>query len=584
MLKNKRKSLHIGLWITGLLLAATGIFSFWVSYHYKNIIRQQLPSLVAKNTDSLYNVSLGDISINVLTRTVTLKNVRFAPDSVRRDFLKQNNRLPAKLLSVAITEIHIAGIEWENLASNSSFDCKYIIINSPTILIDGAPKPLDSLTGKDTSTKKAAIEMISAGKIDILNPIVTYHYVSDTSDYSLWIKGGKVLLSDWKLETGKGLDTSTFFFARNAEIALDSFNYVKKGSPYGIGASGLAFSTAGKSIDLRKVFIHITGSKENFYKEAGQQKDIYDLFFPSIKIAGLDWKGLLNKGTLHADTMQIADPSLEIYFSRLYAPNTKSKVGNYPHQLLTKIGLPLDIQTMQLTNGHFKYTEMSATTHKEGVIRFEQVSGTMNNITNIDTLIAKNEKCYIKLKGKYMDHGDIAATFMLLLSDKKGYFTVDGTAINVDAADVNQPAKALALTEVTSFHLNKLDMHVEGNEDYGKGKFTMLYDDLNITFLKMNEDNKTDKKGKGALSFLANTLALYSSNPMPGKEVRQITTSIKRDPYKGFFSLIWKNVFMGAKNTALRSPELVENVKGAVKAETPEKKKTFLRKIFGKKK
>lgn len=584
MLKNKRKKLHIGLWIAGILLVAIGIFSFWVSYHYKRIIREQLPSIVAKNTDSLYRVSLGDISINVLTRTVTLKNVRFAPDSQRRAFFKLNNRLPATLLSVAVTEIHIAGIEWENLAANSSFDCKYIIINSPSVLIDGAPKPLDSLTGKDTSTKKGAIETISAGKIDILNPTVTYHYVSDSSDYTLWTKGGKILLSDWKLEPGKGLDTSTFFFARNSEIILDSFNYIKKGSQYGIGAAGLAFSTTNNSLGLKKVFVKITGSKEDFYKDAGQQKDIYDLYFPTISIAGLDWKGLLNRGTLTADTMNIADPSLEIYFSRLYAPNTKSKVGNYPHQLLSKIGLHLDIRTMRLTNGHFKYTEMSAVTHKEGSIRFEQVNGTMNNVTNIDTLIAKNDKCYIKLKGKYMDRGDIAATFMLLLSDKKGYFTVDGTATNIDAADVNQPAKALALTEVSSFHLNKLDMHVEGNEDYGKGNFTMLYDDLNITFLKINEDNQTDKKGKGALSFLANTLALYPSNPMQGKEVRQITTYIKRDPLKGFFSLIWKNVFMGAKNTALRSPELVENVKGAVKAETPEKKKGFLKKIFGKKK
>lgn len=581
MLKNKKKSLHIGLWILGILVVAITVFSVWVSSHYKAIIKQQLPAIIAKNTDSLYRITLGDISINVLTRNVTLRNVRLTHDSTRGAAMKQANRLPATLLTITIPELRIAGIQWENLASNSAFDCAYIIINKPTVLVDGAPKPLDSLVD-DVVDKKKVIETLSAGKISVLDPTLTYHFVDDSNDYKLGVKGGKIMLTDWKFEPGKGMDTSTFFFAKNSDIQLDSFSYSKKGNMYGIGSSGVAFSTGNRNLTLKNVFIRLTGSRDDFYKKIGYQKEIYDMSFPTVEIAGLNWKDLIAGKQLSADTMNITNPSMDLYFSRTYPASTMSKMGNYPHQLLRKLKLKIDVKKLLVSNGSFKYTELNDKTRKEGIITFNRVSGTINNLTNMDNLIAANDKCYIKLKGKYMNRADVSATFMLLLSDPKGYFTVDGTASNVNAADVNQPARNLGLIDVEEFHVSQFGLHVEGNENYGKGKYTMLYDVLKINFLKMNEDNKTDKKGLGVASTLANALALFPANPMPGKEARVGETYITRNPQKGFFNLIWKNVFDGANNIALRSPELVANVKQAVK-DQKKGKGGFLRKIFKKK-
>ena len=106
----------------------------------------------------------------------------------------------------------------------------------------------------------------------------------------------------------------------------------------------------------------------------------------------------------------------------------------------------------------------------------------MKNVTNIDSIIQRNNKCTINLKGKYMNNGDLSANFVLLLSDPLGYFKLDSTVKNIEAEDITQNSKVLALTEVKSFQMSQMNLHVEGDQIYGKGNVTMLYNGLELAF------------------------------------------------------------------------------------------------------
>lgn len=573
MVKNKHKALYITLSIVGALLLILAGAATWISYHYKGILKARIPILVAENTDSLYHATVGDISINILTRKVTLRNVHFYADTQKIAELKRKNICPRTTYNFTIPEVYAGGIDWTALTSGSKFDCKYLVINNPVTIFNGIPR-------EDTSRmkKNGKAATLSAHEIFINNPDITYHYVSDSTDYSLRVKGGKIKFQDWLLDTRKGLDTANFLFSKNSVVNFDSFFYTKKDGMYNIGSAGIGFSSGNRDLTLKHMSIRLVGTHEQFYKKIGEQKEIYDFYLPTVKFAGLDWKELINGRMLHADTMNIFNPSLELYFSRKYPESKTSKVGKYPHQLLHSLGLKTDIRRLNIYNGHFKYTEQNKITGKEAAITFEHVNGNMKNVTNIDTLIKKDDKCLINLKGKYMSDATLTANFLLSLSDPHGAFTLDGNVNNIYARDINQTSRTLALTEVTTFHMSRLDMHIEGDETYGKGSITMLYDSLELAFLRINDDSSGLKKGPGLLSFLANKVALFPANPMPGKDVRHVTTYVKRDAYKGFFNLIWKNIFQGAKNTALRTPDLVNNIR---EKRNPEKK-GFLRKVFGK--
>lgn len=507
--------------------------------------------------------------------SLTLKNVHFTPDSGKVAELKKVHKCPHLLVEFTMPEIHADGINWRNLAQNISFDCRHITVYNPTTLLSGRPK-------EDTTSstpQKKGIETFGARIIDIINPTITYHYSNDSTEYTLKVKGGKVRFNDWKLDTRKGMDTSTFLFAHNSVINFDSFSYYKKNSSYNISSAGIGLSTGNRDLTLKHVVLKLTSRKDEYYKKIGEQREIYDFHFPEVRFAGLNWKDLINGVQLYSDTMNIYNPELGLYYSRKYPAPKTTKVGNYPHQLLRSMGLKLNIKTLNIENGDFKYTEENEITNKEATISFSHVKGVLKNVTNIDTLINKNDKCTVNMHCHYMQDGDITANFQLLLSDPKGAFVIDGVARNIQARDIDQTTKTLALTEVRSFNMSQLDMHIEGDQTYGKGLITMRYTGLELAFLKLNsETNKPDERGLGMLAFLANKLVLFPSNPMPGKEVRSVSTYVKRDAYKGFFNLIWKNIFQGAKNTAMRGPDLVDNIK---EKQNPEKK-GLLRKLFSK--
>jgi hypothetical protein len=285
---------------------------------------------------------------------------------------------------------------------------------------------------------------------------------------------------------------------------------------------------------------------------------------------------MVASGTLAAQKIQVDSPSLEIYFSRLYKPNKKSKVGNFPNQLLQKLPFAINVPVLHINSGHFEYTEMNEVTKQEGIILFERMTGDIKNITNIDSIISTRKYCNVSLAGLYNNSAPVSATIGLRLSDSTGHFTVDGYAKNVRAQDVNRQAKALALAEVTSLQMQRIDMHIEGDERHAKGKFTMKYTDLKMSLLKMEDGKLADQKK--TLSFLANNLLLYPSNPMPNGDIRTAECYLGRDPLRGFFALIWKDIFLGVKQTTIRTNP-ANAIKSLQNSKTP-----FIKRLFAKRK
>ena len=217
------------------------------------------------------------------------------------------------------------------------------------------------------------------------------------------------------------------------------------------------------------------------------------------------------------------------------------------------------------------------------VIEFTHIRGSFSNITNIDSVIRLHKDCVIKLEGKFGNKSPLAATFDFRLTDTTGHFTMNGTLENLDGDDVIKQVQAFTFVEVTSFHLSRIDMQVEGDEHYGKGNFTMLYNDLKISLFKFK--SKMRKGRHGPFSFLGSALVLYPSNPMPRGNVRTCTTFFDREPDKGFISLLWRNIYRGAKKTAVRHDALINLTDGKEdEPGQPPHRKSFLNRLFHKNK
>jgi hypothetical protein len=576
----KRKYIVLRVLVSFMVVffLAAGCGLLWLSHNYKRLILERAPGIIAKGSDSVYHLSIQDVDIHFWAGTATVTGLNIWPDKEQVKTLRaRKHRVPPTLSTVTLPKVEISGICWTDLITSKSFDCSHVVVHHIKWTLEATPHPEDSLF-PERPKRSGMIRRITALHGDVLEPEITYKYNGAATRFTAMLKGGNGVLNEFVYDYDDTKDTSNFLYANNGYVKPDSFIFLKQGSRYSVEHPGLDFETSPSSITLKFVKImHLIDVNES----SGNIQELYNLSFPKIEIISTNWNALINDGILSAKEINAPKAMIDIHY---ISANTTahSKMGDYPNQQLHQVGLKTNIKKFNILDGLFRYTEPNEKSQQEAIIELEGLNCSITNITNLDSVIRKNNNCAIKLDARYNHKSPVSGTINLTIGDTKGHFTLNGYLENLDAADITKQTQALALVEVTSLHLSKIELSQEGDETYVKGNMTMLYSDLKISLMKFKSNMR--KSEHGPLSFLANTLLLYRQNPMPGKDVRKVSTTFARDSTKGFISMIWENVLRGAKKTAIRSDALINITDGPETQKGEKPKKGFFKRLFGKKK
>lgn len=567
-----------GFALGGIIAIGLGVV-IWFAQKYKKIVKENLPIWVAESTDSLYRVSVKNIRINVFTNSVTVKGIKLYADPDRLAYLTTINQQPTATYDINIPKVHIGGIRWDEIIANGSIGCNTVRVTAPYVIINQGPKA-DSTT-KRKKTKGSNITDLFAGRLIVEQAKVAYMNTAGKDTNKIIFNGGYIHLSDWEYQPGVDVDTSKFLMSSSGSVYFDSITYAP-GKLYKYKTGRTGFSSKDKRITIRDLGIEPQVDRETYYKITGQEGDIYTAQFASIEASGLNWPKLFNDQQLFINDLYINNSKLDIYHSRLPPENTESKLGNFPHQMLQKLKLPLNINLLSINNGNVKYTEVNKDTKMAGTINFGEIDGTIRNITNMEALWVDDDTCTISLTGKFNQYTNMKTVFKLVLSDPRGGFIVKGNLSGLEAYQISNQSKALAKLDVRSIRLRDFDMYISGNEAYAKGYFTMLYNGLKIKILEIDKQSQ-EVKNKGFLSFIANNVFVYTHNPMPGEDVRHVTTYVQRDEKKSFFNLIWRNIYNGMLKTAIRDPNILDMLNKQNNKPKQQKQKGVLKDIFKKK-
>jgi hypothetical protein len=223
----------------------------------------------------------------------------------------------------------------------------------------------------------------------------------------------------------------------------------------------------------------------------------------------------------------------------------KSKVGNYPSQLLVKFDVPINIAKTTLNNAFMQYRENESLSDSVGQVEFINSKINISNITNIPAEIQKNSELNVSFTTKVLGTIPLQGNFKYLLN-RDGHFLVNGHITKFDALKLNTVSVPMSLIRINTGTINSIDFNFTGNDTSAGGNFVMKYNDLKIDVLKRDKDSKEIKK-RGFTSLAANIL-VKNDNPRNG-DLRKVTAHYDRDVRKSFFNLVWKVIFDGMKNT-----------------------------------
>ena len=384
---------------------------------------------------------------------------------------------------------------------------------------------------------EALLNMVSIG-----NTTIKIYNKAEPNDAPLTITNVKFVATDiQKLNSGTSI--KNLISSSNWILSADGFSFMSENNRYKINVGPFDINNVNSSMRIKSFSVIPVLSEEAFTRTLKFQQDLYNISLNNIVLTGIDTRMLITQKRLEAETATV-QASLKVFMDRTVAPNTASKVGKYPHQLLQKMKFPFRVKKLILKESTVAYKEKGNISGKTGTVFFKNINATISNVTNIKDLISKNNLLVLDATGSFMGVSQIHTIWRLPLNTSNGAFEISGVAGAFNAEALNPMIEPLGMASIKKGRVNKLTFNMTGTDLGAKGSATLLYEDLKVELLK--SDSGAMKK-KNLMSFVTNAL-IKDKNPQNGS-VRTESFDQERDVTKSFFYLVWKSIFAAMKKT-----------------------------------
>ncbi len=408
-----------------VLLAVYAAVGSITSSYYKGLILAKLPALAAKATDSLYDITVQDIRINIFSREVRVTGLRMSANLDVLQRRRAEGREPHVLLDVTVPEAIVGGVHWRELKQERELTCRSVHFSEPEIRIQVMPgwRRQYPRLRRHTPT----ISRVHAERITIDEPRFDVRYSYGAEGFTVQSSGGHITAQDWDFRPHHPFDTARFFAARVADVRLDGISYAHPGDLYRYALGSIRFSSAEDLLSLRNLRIGPAYPYAELYARIGYRKNIYECALPVLRMDGFEWKRLLsNEHALVARQLAIDTPQLSVYLSKRPPPNPAPHPAYYPPQWLQRLELPTRIGLVSVWDGTVQYSETNAKTGATGNLLFNYLRGSAVNVTNMGAAITSLPDCRVYVSGKLAHRADVAAVIRFPLTSMKGAFSLAG--------------------------------------------------------------------------------------------------------------------------------------------------------------
>lgn len=552
--KNKLGKYRLRKWVIAvlavLLLLGAGI-AFLIA-RWEPILSKKLKDGVYNRSFHLYKLDFEDMTFNLLTGSASLHDVSLTPDTAIHNQLKAMKIAPANLFQVKVQKLELNRIALLTAYFKREIEIKTIILNNPSInlihykvekrLDDERDKPTlyELISNRVRSLNVKAVRIIDAD----------FDYIDGENSKTLKsIKHLNINVNDFLVDSLSVSDTVRFYYAKDIDFELTGYRSISKDKMYTMKIDTIRGSTFNRSIKIKGLQMIPMYPDLTFSRKYTYGKDRYNLKFKEISLTGVDLERFDAEGKLYARALKIGLAKVNIFVNReLPPPPGFDKVRNFPHVALKRLPIQVIVDTVKLRSIDVAYTEYNPISQKRGTVYFQNLSGSILNVTNDTVRLAKNNHAIANLTALVMKTSRINVHIDFNLTAKNAAFSYYGNVAPMNMRVLNPVAKNMGLIEIESGQMQKTDFSIQANALGSSGKVNFYYRDLKIKVLKEGEDGAAAKK-HGLLSFLANNLLIEDANPRKGQPPRTAKVTFQRTPAASFFNLMWKSLFIGMRET-----------------------------------
>lgn len=558
MLEKKSHKYKTLKWIAAAILILFAILSataWFLNVKSRPILTEQIKTLLYKSTDSLYTISFTNVSTNILTGSATLQNVKISADTVRYRKLIALKRAPNNLYTVTLKKLVVKHFHPLTLYRSQKLQIEEVLFDKPEVLMmnrqfdfneNRPPRPIKSPYAfisknlKEFSIKTIRFQDASFKYINRNVDVLNVFAIDDLN----------ITLQDLLVDSTSADDPDRIYLLKDVIINLKDYQYQTPNKMYNIKLNQLDFRASTGRLSINKFELQPLYDEMEFGEVAGYSVDRYHIQMSNIALNGIDLPVYVSKQELRAKEMNIANGFVSVFNNDNGQQHKtgEKRTGRFPHQLLQKYAPPVLVEKINLKDVDVSYSVYNTESQQRGKISFENTSGVFKNVTNLDKIKAINPLMDVNLNTFLLGQGSLNLNFQFNLTAPKGDFLYNGILHSFNARVLNQITKPLGLVRINRGIVDKLKFNFTADNNGAKGKVDFYYYDLSVALMR-NDPSKDHLVTRGLLSILANALIIKSENPDRDGKFTSANVDYQKPENTSFFSLIWRSLFIGIKNS-----------------------------------
>lgn len=511
----KINSRHVGIGLVVLFLLCIGLFfgAQWYS-------RQKVEELLSREMPPEVSLEYNSLEWAFLSGTLDLNKVQIAVKT-------PSEQQPTA--TIQIEKLSLKRLEYWTYLKNDSLRWKEVILQAPYIQHTSTSKK------KAGAAQRKSNRSLRPWKIEKL--LVTRGGFSSTKPDSSksWLKAGNINL----LLTNVRATADT---ARGPiPIDYDQFTLNLKELYTEVGAFELltadSLSMDSNVLKAWNMGLNTKFSREELSERIEQERDHFTFKIPEVSIYDIRMVFRDSLGSLEADSIALAQPSLEMYRDKL-EPDNPGESTMYSRKL-REVPFRLTVPKIIVRQGSISYEERIESGLEPGHISFDSINAELLHISNTYSEPVKTE---IKATAIFMEQADMEFNWSFDVNNEEEFFTASGSFSNFTASKVNAFMEASMNARIQGY-LNILYFTLGGNQYTAAGEIKMKYKNFDFNILK--EDGKEVNK----LLSTIGSLFIKENKNKDSPDFRFGTIEAEREPSKSFFNYLWRGLRSGIKNT-----------------------------------
>lgn len=514
--------------VTAIAVAAAVLLLLVVQWWLGHAVRKALGSDAGPLKELPYKVDAGRVGVNLLDRSVSVRNIRIVPDTAR------GGGEHTFVVSMSSGRIKLGGIELGKIIRGEEFSLNSIALLSPELTIDIYGGKGEKEHPADTAAKSHQ-KHFSVGTIAVRNGdiLIRRHEGDLISSYRF--KGVGLEVTALTNETAHGQIPIS---ADGATLGVDTFILANPDQSNILTVSNIRFDSRSGVFSLDSLALAPQFGMEEFARRNFSHSDWTKVATGAVTASGIDTERFLSDGVLRIDSVGLASASLESYKDRnvVQAPRVKRML----HESVQRLPIPIYIRTAHIGHADAAYRELARGGINIGVVEFAGLTGNFDGLTNIHS---DSEPFYtLRAHGLVYGNGKLSATFYLPKDARTNRFEVEGHLSDMDATLVNRMVTPLENAAVRSGRIDDMAFHITGTEMESNVQMTMLYHNLDVALLKYEDHHLHERK---LITWLANKV-VRPDNPHNGVTHTGHGTT-ERDFQRSQYNYLWRSLLPGVK-------------------------------------